>query len=159
SHRPFVSLQIPAYNEPPDMLIQTIKSVESIDYPNFEVVVIDNNTTDPEAWKPVEEYCASRGRRVKFVHVENLSGFKSGALNLLLREGHIDSQAEILGVIDADYLIDPSFLSSMVGYFADPKVAFVQAPQDYREYQGDPYLTACYDAYKYFFTTTMPSRN
>jgi hypothetical protein len=47
----------------------------------------------------------------------------------------------------------------VVGYFADPNVAFVQTPQDYREYGNDPYLTACYDAYKYFFETSMPSRN
>src|SRR5919204_2250428 len=67
-HRPFVSLQIAAYNEPPDMLIQTIRSVEAMDYPNFEIVVIDNNTTDPEVWQPVEEYCRDR-ERVSFVHV------------------------------------------------------------------------------------------
>ncbi len=158
AHRPFVSLHIAAYNEPADMLIQTIQSAEGIDYPNYEVVVIDNNTTDPEVWKPVEEYC-SRRPRVKFVHVENLPGYKSGALNYLMHEQVLDAQAEIIGVIDADYLVDPSYLSSLVGYFSDPRVAFVQSPQDYREWEGDPYLTACYDAYRYFFATTMPSRN
>jgi cellulose synthase/poly-beta-1,6-N-acetylglucosamine synthase-like glycosyltransferase len=158
NHQPFVSLQIAAYNEPPDMLIETIKSVEAIDYPSFEVVVIDNNTTDPKVWKPVEQYCAGRDR-VKFVHVEGIEGFKSGALNHVMREGILDPRTEIAGVIDADYLVDPAYLRSLVGYFADPKVAFVQSPQDYRDYEGDAYLTACYDAYKYFFATSMPSRN
>ncbi len=157
-YRPFVSLQVAAFNEPPDMLIQTIQSLEGLDYPNFEVVVIDNNTEDPDVWKPVADYCAGRNR-LTFVHVENLEGFKSGALNHLMREGIVDPRAEIVGVVDADYLVDPSYLSSLVGYFADPGVAFVQTPQDYREHEGDPYLTACYDAYRYFFTTTMPSRN
>jgi hypothetical protein len=46
----------------------------------------------------------------------------------------------------------------LVGYFADPKVAFVQTPQDYREWKGDRYMTSCYDAYNYFFVTSMPSR-
>jgi hypothetical protein len=64
-----------------------------------------------------------------------------------------------VGVIDADYLVDPSYLKSLVGSFADPSIAYVQTPQDYRGWEGDPYLTACYDAYRYFFTTTMPSRN
>ncbi len=41
-HLPFVSLHVAAYNEPPDMLIETIQSLEAIDYPHFEVVVIDN---------------------------------------------------------------------------------------------------------------------
>ena len=98
-HQPFVSLQIAAYNEPSDMLIQTIQSLEAIDYPNFEVVVIDNNTKDREVWGPVDEYCQGR-ERVSFYHVDNVSGYKAGALNLVLRE-HVDPRAEIVGVIDA----------------------------------------------------------
>jgi len=157
SYLPMVSLHIAAYNEPPDMLIATIKAVEQIDYPNFELVVIDNNTEDEETWRPVEEYCRDLPR-VRFVHVSGLEGYKSGALNLVLRE-HIDPQAEIVGVIDADYLVDPGWLRATVGYFADPQVAFVQTPQDYRDYEGSAYFTACYDAYRYFFATAMPSRN
>jgi cellulose synthase/poly-beta-1,6-N-acetylglucosamine synthase-like glycosyltransferase len=156
-YRPFVSLQIAAYNEPPDMLIETIDSVAAIDYPNFELVVIDNNTKDAEVWQPVEEHCRNI-ERVTFVHVDDWPGFKAGALNLVLRE-HTDPRTEVVGVIDADYRVDPAYLSSLVGYFADPTVAYVQSPQDYREWEGDAYLTACYDAYRYFFTTTMPSRN
>jgi cellulose synthase/poly-beta-1,6-N-acetylglucosamine synthase-like glycosyltransferase len=157
TYLPKVSLQIAAYNEPPDMLIETIASAERIDYPNFEILVIDNNTKDPEVWRPVEEYCRDRDR-VRFVHVDPWPGFKSGALNLALTE-HTAPDAEIVGVIDADYLVDPDYLRSVVGYFIDPNIAFVQTPQDYREYERDSYLTACYDAYRYFFTTSMPSRN
>ena len=157
NYQPLVSLQIAAYNEPPDMLIQTIKSVEAIHYPYCEIVVIDNNTEDPEVWKPVEEYCRDRPG-VRFIHVDEWPGYKAGALNLTLMK-HTDPRAEIVGVVDADYLVDPSYLQSVVGYFADPKIAFVQTPQDYREFEGNAYLTACYDAYRYFFTTSMPSRN
>jgi cellulose synthase/poly-beta-1,6-N-acetylglucosamine synthase-like glycosyltransferase len=157
SYRPRVSLQIAAYNEPPDMLIETIRSVEAIDYPNFEVLVIDNNTRDEAVWRPVEEYCRDRPD-VRFVHVDELPGYKAGALNLLLRE-HTAPDVELIGVVDADYLVDPSYLSSVVGYFSDPQLAFVQTPQDYREYEHDPYLRANYDAGEYFFTTSMPSRN
>ncbi len=154
---PRVSLHIAAYNEPPDMLIETIRSVEGIDYPNFEVVVVDNNTSDEATWGPVEEYCRDRPG-VRFVHVDPWPGYKSGALNLAL-DDYTDPAAEIVGVIDADYLVDPGYLRATVGYFADPKVAFVQTPQDYRDYEGSAYFTACYDAYRYFFATAMPSRN
>ena len=157
SYAPMVSLQIAAYNEPPDMLIQTLRSAEAIDYPNFEVVVIDNNTKDPETWRPVQEYCEGRPN-VRFEHVDDWPGYKAGALNLALsRFTHPD--AKIVGVIDADYLIDPDYLKSTVGYFTDENIAFVQTPQDYRDYEGDPYLTACADAYDYFFAATMPARN
>ncbi len=157
SYQPMVSLHIASYNEPPDMLIETIKSAEALDYPNFEIVVIDNNTKDPSVWQPVEDYC-SQNPRIKFVHVDPWPGYKSGALNLALRQ-FVDPAAEIVGVIDADYLVDPEWLQHTVGYFADPDLAFVQTPQDYRDYEGSAYLTACYDAYRYFFATAMPSRN
>ena len=52
AYRPMVSLHIPAYNEPPELLINTIKAVERIDYPDFEMVVIDNNTSDPAVYGP-----------------------------------------------------------------------------------------------------------
>ena len=155
-YQPRVSLHIPSYNEPPDMLIETIRSAEQLDYPNFEVVVIDNNTSDPDVWRPVEEYCTGRPN-LKFIHVDGLSGFKSGALNLALSE-LTDPAAEIVGVIDADYVVRPDYLRRTVGYFGDPGLAFVQTPQDYRDHEG-AYFTACYDAYRYFFATAMPSRN
>jgi cellulose synthase/poly-beta-1,6-N-acetylglucosamine synthase-like glycosyltransferase len=157
SYTPMVSLQIAAYNEPPDMLIETIKSAENMDYPNHEVVVIDNNTKDPAVWQPVADYCRERPK-VRFEHVDDWPGFKAGALNLAMSK-FTSPEAEIVGVIDADYIIDPSYLKSLVGYFADQKIAFVQTPQDYRDWEGDPYLTACADAYEYFFKATMPSRN
>jgi hypothetical protein len=156
TYLPKVSLQVPAYNEPADMLIQTIASLERIDYPNLEILVVDNNTPDPETWRPVAEYCAGRPR-VRFLHIE-AEGFKAGALNIVMAE-HLDPDVEIIGIVDADYLVDPNFLRETVGYFADPAVAFVQTPQDYREYETDAYLTACYDAYNYFFRASMPSRN
>ncbi|HLI56782.1 MAG TPA: glycosyltransferase, partial [Actinomycetota bacterium] len=157
SYQPLVSLQVAAYNEPPDMLIETIKSLNAVDYPNLEVVVIDNNTQDEETWRPVEAFCRDLPR-VHFFHVDGVEGFKAGALNLSLRE-FTDPAAEIVGIIDADYLVDPEWLSKTIGYFVDPNLAFLQTPQDYREWEGDPYLTACYDAYRYFFATSMPSRN
>lgn len=154
---PKVSLHVPSYAEPPDMLIETIATLEAQDYPNFEIVVIDNNTNEESLWRPVERYCSGRPR-VHFVHVNPWPGFKSGALNLALRE-HTAPDAEIIGVVDADYLVSSDYLRRTVGYFVCPEMAFVQTPQDYREWEGDTYLTACHDAYRYFFETAMPSRN
>jgi len=157
AYQPMVSLHLATYNEPPDMLIETIRSLEAIDYPNFEIVIVDNNTKDPDVWRPVEDYCKDRPR-VTFVHVDPWPGFKSGALNLALAR-HTDPKAEIIGIVDADYFVDPSWLRAVVGHFVDPNVAFLQTPQDYREFEHDGYLQACYDAYRYFFVTTMPSRH
>jgi len=156
-YQPFVSLHIPAYNEPPELLIETIKAVERIDYPNFEVVVIDNNTKDPAVWRPVEEYCRDR-ERVRFVHVAPWPGYKAGACNLVLRR-YTDPRAEIIGLVDADDLVQPHYLRETAPYFSDPSIGFVQTFEGNREFEGSSYYTACVDSYQAFYLTVMSSRN
>ena len=78
---PKVSIHVPAYNEPPAMLIETLDALARLDYPDFEVLVIDNNTRDEAVWRPVEAHCAALGARFRFFHVAPLAGFKAGALN------------------------------------------------------------------------------
>lgn len=153
---PKVSLHVPAYNEPPEMVIETLNALANLDYPNYEVLMVDNNTTDKKLWEPVEAHCAKLG--FKFVHLENWPGFKSGALNYAIGKIHIDT--EIIGVIDADYIVEPNYLKELVGYFAQDNVAFVQTPQDYRDFEStDKYAQAVYHSYQYFFKMSMATRN
>src|SRR5215470_9073300 len=58
---PKVSLHLAICNEPPAMVIETLDSLAALDYPDFEVIVIDNNTKDPAVWRPVQDYCAQLG--------------------------------------------------------------------------------------------------
>ena len=157
SYQPFVSLHIPAYNEPPELLIQTIQAAEAIDYPNFEVVVVDNNTKDPAVWRPVEDYCRDRPR-VKFVHVAPWPGYKAGACNLVLRR-YTDPRAEVIGLVDADDLVQPYYLREVAPYFSDPDLGFVQTFEGNREFEGSPYYTACVDSFQAFYLSVMSSRN
>lgn len=154
---PKVSLHVPAYSEPPDVVISTLNKIANLRYPNFEVLVIDNNTKDPNLWKPVEKHCRYLGERFRFFHVDPLSGAKAGALNFALK--HIAPDTEIIGVLDSDYHAEPDFLERLAGYFEDPKIGFVQSPHDYREWEDSIYQRMCYWEYKYFFETTMPSLN
>ena len=157
SYQPFVSLHIAAYNEPPDMLIETIRRAEAIDYPHFEIVVVDNNTKDPAVWRPVDEYCRDRDR-VTFVHVDPWPGFKAGALNLVLRQ-YTDERAEIIGLIDADDFVVPHYLKETAPYFSDGRIGFLQSFEGNRDFEGSPYYTACVDSYQAFYLTNMSSRN
>jgi len=153
---PFVSLHVPTYNEPPDMVIETLEHLVLIDYPAFEILLIDNNTTDPALWRPVEQWCEGHPN-VKFLHIENLPGFKSGALNYALT--HTYEGAEVIGIVDADYNVDPEFLKDCAPLFADPDVSFVQTPQDYQDWDKDPYFRRLYLSYGYFFDVSQRSRN
>ncbi len=154
---PMVSIHLPAYNEPPEMLIETLDALARLDYPNYEVLVIDNNTKDPAVWEPVEAYCRTLGDKFRFFHVAPLSGFKSGALNFALRR--TSPAAEIVAVIDSDYQVKPSWLKDLTPQFQNPKIAVVQAPQDYRDATENAFKAMCYAEYRGFFYIGMITRN
>jgi exo-beta-1,3-glucanase (GH17 family)/cellulose synthase/poly-beta-1,6-N-acetylglucosamine synthase-like glycosyltransferase len=154
---PKVSIHVPAYFEPPDMLKQTLDAVSRLDYPNFECVVIINNTPDPEFWQPIQDHCRVLGERFKFINAEKVDGFKAGALRIAMERTAID--AEIIGIIDADYVVQPDWLKDLVPVFADPRVGLVQAPQDHRD--GDRSLMhyVMNGEYAGFFDIGMVQRN
>jgi exo-beta-1,3-glucanase (GH17 family)/cellulose synthase/poly-beta-1,6-N-acetylglucosamine synthase-like glycosyltransferase len=154
---PKVSIHIPAYFEPPEMLKQTLDAVSRLDYPNFECVVIINNTPDPAFWQPIQDHCRSLGERFIFINAEKVEGFKAGALRIAMARTAAD--AEIIGIIDADYMVTPDWLKDLVPAFADPRVGLVQAPQDHRD--GDRSLMhyAMNGEYAGFFDIGMVQRN
>jgi cellulose synthase/poly-beta-1,6-N-acetylglucosamine synthase-like glycosyltransferase/exo-beta-1,3-glucanase (GH17 family) len=154
---PKVSIHIPAYREPPEMLLRTIESVARLDYPDFECVVIINNTPDPAFWQPIEKRCRELGPRFKFVCVQNLEGFKAAALRIAMAQTAAD--AEIIGVIDADYVVDPRWLKDLVPGFADPTVGLIQAPQDHRDGCRSSIHAAMNAEYAGFFDIGMVERN
>ena len=154
---PKVSVHVPCYNEPPAMVIETLDALANLDWPEFEVLVIDNNTRDEAVWKPVEAHCATLGARFRFFHVAPLAGFKAGALNFALR--NTDPAAEIIAVIDSDYVVRPEWLRDMLPAFADPKLAIAQAPQDYRDAAENAFKASCYVEYAGFFHIGMVTRN
>jgi cellulose synthase/poly-beta-1,6-N-acetylglucosamine synthase-like glycosyltransferase len=154
---PKISIHIPAHMEPPEMLKTTLDSVARLDYPNLECVIVVNNTPDPALWRPVEEHCRALGERFKFVREENLSGFKAGALRLAL--AHTAPDAEIVGVLDADYVVQSGWLKDLVPLFAEPRVGLVQAPQDHRDGERSVMHHAMNGEFAGFFDIGMVQRN
>jgi exo-beta-1,3-glucanase (GH17 family)/cellulose synthase/poly-beta-1,6-N-acetylglucosamine synthase-like glycosyltransferase len=154
---PMVSVHVPAYNEPPEMLMETLNALSNLDYPFFEVIVIDNNTQDPLVWQPIEAHCAKLGYRFRFFHVNPLPGFKAGALNFALARTAPD--VDVIAVIDSDYVVEPNWLRDLASQFVKPSVAIVQAPQDYRDDGENMFKAMCYAEYRGFFYIGMLTRN
>src|SRR6266508_2583507 len=154
---PMVSLQVPAYNEPVEVVQKTLNSLAKLNYPNYEVLVVDNNTPLQETWRPLEDICRTLGPNFHCLHLDRWPGYKSGALNFAVTQ--TDPRAEIIAIVDADYEVAPDFLRELVPAFADPQVAFVQTPQDYSDHKVDLFSESTYRGYKYFFEVSMPSRN
>ena len=156
--QPKVSIHVPAYNEPPEMVIETLDALARLDYSNYEVLVIDNNTRGREvSGAPSRPIARALGERFRFFHVAPLQGFKAGALNFALARTAPD--AKIVAVIDSDYVVDPNWLRELVPGFQDPRIAIVQAPQDYRDEGASAFKAMCYAEYRGFFHIGMITRN
>lgn len=154
---PKVSIHLPICNEPPEMVRQTLDALAELDYPDFEVLVVDNNTADPALWEPVAEHCARLGAKFRFFHLGKWPGFKAGALNFAFRETAAD--AEVIGVLDSDYIVRPDWLRRMMPFFNRPEVGFTQSPQDYRDGNEGFFKRLMFWEYAGFFKAGMVTRN
>jgi glycosyltransferase involved in cell wall biosynthesis len=155
--QPFVSVHLACCNEPPEMVFATLRSLARLDYRNFEVLVIDNNTRDPNLWQPVQRFVDTLPAHFRFFHLQDWPGYKAGALNYALENA--DARADIIAVVDADYEVRRDWLRGLVGLFAARQVAVVQAPQAHREWHGNAFRTMMNWEYEGFFRIGMHHRN
>jgi exo-beta-1,3-glucanase (GH17 family)/cellulose synthase/poly-beta-1,6-N-acetylglucosamine synthase-like glycosyltransferase len=155
-HIPFVTIHVPAYKEQPHVLEETLRALAKMNYTNYEVLVIINNTPNDYYKAPIKTLCEELGEKFVYLDIE-CTGFKAGALNEAL--SYTNPKAEVLAVIDADYVISPNWLIDLVPIFDDPKVALVQAPQDHRDGNESLIKTAMNAEYAGFFDIGMVKRN
>ena len=111
---------IPTYNEPIEVLRPTVLGALSVRAdPSPEVWVLDDGGRDWVAAMCEELQVRYLTRPLPRMHA------KAGNLNHALDE----IEAELLLIVDADHVPLPHALEQTIGYFEDPKVAFVQSPQ------------------------------
>jgi exo-beta-1,3-glucanase (GH17 family)/cellulose synthase/poly-beta-1,6-N-acetylglucosamine synthase-like glycosyltransferase len=155
--QPRVSIHVPVHAEPPAMVAATLEALARLDYDDYEVVVVDNNTSQPELWRPIAACCKRLGGRFRFFHIEEMAGYKAGALNFALQQ--TSPGTEIIAVVDSDYCVQRNWLRENVHHFANPRVAIVQAPQDYRDERSSLFKRLCKAEYAGFFRIGMLTRN
>lgn len=157
-YEPFVSIHVACCNEPPELVIETIKKLREIDYPidKYEILVIDNNTNDDALWLPVRDFC-EKLHGVLFFHRRHLPGAKSGALNFSRRM--MSEKAEVVCIMDCDYHVDPDWIKDYVRLLNSPFVGFVQMAQDYRDFDESPFKRLVYSYYIMPNKTAIPMRN
>ncbi|MEI4469744.1 glycosyltransferase family 2 protein [Frigidibacter sp. MR17.24] len=129
----FFSVHIAAHDEPPELVLATLRTLAcQVDAPSFEVIVLDNNTVEVDRWQPVQEACRSLGFR--FYHEMGVQGAKAGALNIALQR--TSRAATHVVILDADYQVDARFLSRAALALRDLPSDFLQFPQAYRQAEG-----------------------
>lgn len=136
---PHVCVQLPVYNEP-EVVERAIAAVAALDYPVFEIQVLDDSTdtTTERAARAVRQL---RARGVEAVHLRRASrdGFKAGALASALAH----TEADLLAVFDADFVPCPDTLRRLVAPLAsNPSLAFAQARWSHLNRDASPLTRA-----------------
>ncbi len=122
---PAVTVQLPIYNE---MYVadRLIDAVCLIDYPRelLEIQVLDDSTDETTSvCERAVRRNAANGINITYIHRTDRTGYKAGALEAGLRV----ARGEFVAIFDADFIPTPDFLMRTVPFFADPKIAMVQA--------------------------------
>jgi len=123
-----VAVLIPTYNEPIEVIAPTIAAACDLK-PAHETWVLDDGN---RPW--VAQMCARYGARYvsRPTHEHAKAGNLNYTLALMADEEEAGTPApDILAVLDCDHVPLPTFLTDTLGWFDDPKVALVQAPQSF----------------------------
>lgn len=151
---PFVSVQVPTYNDP--IAERCIRHCMDFDYPKdkYEIVIADDST-NPETQALLKEFSEKNPYFIKYIHRDNREGFKAGALKNAMKI----TKGELIVIFDSDWMPAKDFLSKIVKPFSDPKVAIVQTRQGF--YNKNTNLITRFAAYvlMIYHTIIMPINN
>ncbi|MBZ5655959.1 MAG: glycosyltransferase family 2 protein [Acidobacteriia bacterium] len=121
---PRVTVQLPIFNEQ-YVVDRLLEAVCKIDYPRekLDIQLLDDSTDETvEVARALVERYAALGHPVTYLHRDNRSGFKAGAL----AEGLKTAKGEFVAIFDADFVPSPDFLLKCIHHFTDPKIGMVQ---------------------------------
>lgn len=144
---PYVSIFVPTYNEPDDMIETTLLAALAIDYPHnkYEVCLLDDGGTDqkcndsnPKKAKDAQDrrknlsaFCNRVG--AKYITRAKNEHAKAGNLNNALNL----TTGDLILILDTDHIPAQQFLRRTVGWFLkEPKMFLVQTPHSF--YNADP---------------------
>lgn len=146
---------IPTYNEPVEVIAPTIAAACALK-PVHQTWVLDDGD---RPW--VAEMCQAYGARYvsRPDHDHAKAGNMNHALDLMTTEVEAGAEPiDIIAVLDCDHVPMPTFLTDTIGWFDDPGLALIQAPQTY--YNGGAFDDDGETGEQgVFFHVMLPGRN
>lgn len=155
NYKPLVTVMIPAHDEE-TVISNTVENILSMDYPNFEIIVIDDRSSDNTA-SVIKDLEAKHAQVRALIREKDAFPGKSAVLNDALKIAH----GEAILVFDADATVEPDFLNKLIPHLEPADVGAVQARKIIRnkdvnfltrcqnnEYTFDTYLQVSRDAIK-----------
>jgi len=147
-----VDVFIPTYNEPVDLLRETVLCAVNMRYPHKTYILDDGQR--PEVRRLAEEFgCGYLAR-------EDRSHAKAGNLNNALHQ----TTGEFIVTLDADHVASPELIDECLGFFADTEVAVVQGTQDFYNLDSFQHLVnwrtrAGWQQQELFFSVIQPGKD
>ena len=121
NYKPFVSILIPAHNEE-GVITNTIENILAIDYPNFEIIVIDDRSTDNTA-SVIYDLSQKHEKVIAMVREKDAFPGKSAVLNDAFKV----AKGDAILVFDADATVEPDFIKKLIPHLEPADVGAVQA--------------------------------
>jgi cellulose synthase (UDP-forming) len=154
THQPGVDVFITVCGEPVEVVEATARAAIAMRYPDFSVHLLnDGLVANKENWRDIERLAAELG--INCITRRTPGGAKAGNINHALSM----TAKPLIAIFDADHIPHPEFLGRMTGYFADPKMAFVQAPQYYRNWNENFITRSSWEQQELFFGAICRGKN
>lgn len=125
SHGPdrpiIVDVFFATYNEDPELVRKGLIAAKALAYPHritVKIHVLDDGR------RPAMEAVA-RAEGVNYITRADNVGYKAGNLRNAMEQ----TVGDFIVICDADTIVFPDFLTETMGYFRDPRMAWVQTPQ------------------------------
>ena len=121
-YSPFVSIIVPVYNEG-ILLKNSIESLLKLDYKNYEIIIVNDGSTDDskEVAESLVGYQNGVHNKIKISLINKLNNGKAKALNAGIQY----SDAEFILCMDGDSILSPATLKNSIRHFADQNVGAV----------------------------------
>lgn len=142
-----VDVFVTTCGEPLDVLARTVTAAVALERPHQTFVLDDAGR--PEV--------AALAKRLGAAYIARATreGAKAGNLNNAFNQ----TTGELCCVLDADHVPQPDFLERVIGYFEDPKLAFVQTPQFYVNAQNEQVARGAYQQQAIFYGPICRGKN
>jgi cellulose synthase (UDP-forming) len=148
-----VNIFITVAGEPVEVVEETVIAAKAIDYPSFNIHILnDGYVAKKDNWKEIEELAARHG--IGCITRRKPGGAKAGNINNGLRH----TKAPFIVIFDADHVPKPEFLKRTMGYFTDKKMGFVQTPQFYKNQAENVVTQTSWDQQALFFGPIMKGK-
>ncbi len=121
---PFVTIQLPLYNEY-YVVDRLINATCEIDYPSdkMEIQVLDDSTDETvDLVAEIVKAKKAEGFNIEHIRRDTREGYKAGAL----KEGLKTAKGDFVAIFDADFIPQKSFLQNTLNFFSDEKIGMVQ---------------------------------